>query len=935
MTRLGEGIDEHGEIAAAARDRTVAAIAGMVDEAKRSGVLGIAVVGTAGLRAARNRDDVVAAIHAATGVQVEVISGEEEGRLAYVATKAALGLDEGSIVVFDTGGGSTQFTMGHGATVDERFSVPVGAVRFTERFGLDGIVAPSVLNDARAAIAAELARIDGTPRPDALVAMGGAVTNMAAVMHGLARYDPEVVQGTVLDRAEIDRQIELYRSRDAAGRREIVGLQPARAEVILAGVLVVRSVMEKLGHDTLTVSDRGLRHGLLVERFGRKEEVNVTTDAAVKVEEAFNVRLALLLAAAMFVLVVDTSLMNVSISAVVADLGTTVSGVQSAIALEALVSAAFILISSKVGDLIGRKKAYVLGLLGYAAGALAMVLAQELRAVIIFWAILGGLGASLLLPSMQSLIHGNFEGAAQKRVYALVGAAAAIAAAIGPLLGGFITTFLSWRVGFLLELIVIVVVLAGIRMIRDVAYTGPRGIDAVGSVFSVLGMGGIVLGILVWQEGGEAVGALLLIGAVSLGLLAYWLVRRKREGKLTLLDPDLFISKMFRLGITGQMMQQITLGGMMIALPIFLQMVLEYNALQAGLSLAPLSLSMFAVAILAGKRAAKRRASGIIRIGFALVTIGVALILPIVPRADSGLWFAIPLVITGCGLGLLVSQLNNYTLAPISEERISEAAGVNSAAGSFGLSFGLAMAGSVMLATLAITFTNLTEASTVIPPGRAADGRHGARRGCPADEQHRARCAARQPARGDPGRDHPHQHGGPADRPAGGPAGAAHCRDHRVVHLAPHGADPRRGAHEGTGGPCPRVTLEQMRGRRARWNTQTPPVMIGPQLAIETAPMSETPSPETPSPRPRRPRPRRRRPRRPRPLRPRPRRPQARRARPRARGHACGICDASQRAEHPAGEKPPSQETEYQQKGQHDGRGRGVRAQEEGVVPGH
>ena len=148
-----------------------------------------------------------------------------------------------------------------------------------------------------------------------------------------------------------------------------------------------------------------------------------------------NRRLAILLAMAMFVLVVDTSLMNVSISAVVRDLHTTVSGVQSTIALEALVSAAFILIGSKVGDLIGRKRAYVLGLLGYAAGAIAMTLAQSLTAVIIFWAIIGGLGASLLLPSMQSLIHGNFEGAAQRKAYALVGAAAAIAAAVGPLLG--------------------------------------------------------------------------------------------------------------------------------------------------------------------------------------------------------------------------------------------------------------------------------------------------------------------------------------------------------------------------------------------------------------------------------------------------------------------------------------------------------------------
>src|SRR4051812_13352705 len=202
-------------------------------------------------------------------------------------------------------------------------------------------------------------------------------------------------------------------------------------------------------------------------------------------------KLAILLAMAMFVLVVDTSLMNVSISAVVRDPGTTVSGVQSAIALEALVSAAFILIGSKGADLIGRKIAYVSGLLGYAVGAISMVFAQSLVPIIIFWAIVGGIGASLLLPSMQSLIHGNFEGRAQSRVYALVGASAAIAAAIGPLIGGFITTFLSWRLAFLGEAIIIAVVLSGIRLVKDVPYTGSRVIDLVGGLLSVLGMGGI------------------------------------------------------------------------------------------------------------------------------------------------------------------------------------------------------------------------------------------------------------------------------------------------------------------------------------------------------------------------------------------------------------------------------------------------------------
>ena len=229
-------------------------------------------------------------------------------------------------------------------------------------------------------------------------------------------------------------------------------------------------------------------------------------------------RLAVLLAMAMFVLVVDTSLMNVSISTVVEDLDTTVSGVQGAIALEALVSAAFILIGSKVGDLIGRKRAFVLGLLGYAIGAVAMAFAQGLTAIIVFWAIIGGLGASLLLPAMQSLIHGNFQGAEQKKAYALVGAAAAIAAAVGPLLGGFLTTFLSWRVGFLLEAVVIAVVLASLKLIKDVPYTGPRVVDVVGAVLSAVGMGGVVIGILVWQEGGEFVGVLIAIGVVALGL---------------------------------------------------------------------------------------------------------------------------------------------------------------------------------------------------------------------------------------------------------------------------------------------------------------------------------------------------------------------------------------------------------------------------------
>jgi exopolyphosphatase / guanosine-5'-triphosphate,3'-diphosphate pyrophosphatase len=241
----------------------------MVEEAKALGALAIAAVGTEGLRAAHNSVEVVDSFRARTGITVRVVSGDEEGRLAYLAAIATTGFDTGSIVVFDTGGGSSQFTFGHGANVDERFSIPVGAVRYTERFGLANAVEPTVLAEARAAIAADLGRIEGRPRADHLIAMGGAVTNITAVKHRLAVYDPDVVHRTILDRAELDRQIELYRTRDTAARREIVGLQPGRAEVILAGACIVRAVMDALGQDTLMVCDRGLRHGLLDERFGR------------------------------------------------------------------------------------------------------------------------------------------------------------------------------------------------------------------------------------------------------------------------------------------------------------------------------------------------------------------------------------------------------------------------------------------------------------------------------------------------------------------------------------------------------------------------------------------------------------------------------------------------------------------------------------------
>lgn len=269
ITRLGEGLEKTNEISSEAIARTVDAIAAMVSEAHQHGVTAIAAVGTMGLRTARNSQQFIDAVEKTCGITVEVISGEEEGRLAYLAVKSGLGLAQGSLAIFDTGGGSTQFTFGRGSTVEDRFSLNIGAVRLTEQFGLDGVVSAEKLRAARAAIAAEFVRIENKPSPDVLVGMGGAITNIAAVRHGLTKYDPNIIQGSVIESSEIERQIELYRTRSLEDRRTILGLQPKRADVILAGACIVATVMDKLREDKLSVSDRGLRHGLLLNRFAR------------------------------------------------------------------------------------------------------------------------------------------------------------------------------------------------------------------------------------------------------------------------------------------------------------------------------------------------------------------------------------------------------------------------------------------------------------------------------------------------------------------------------------------------------------------------------------------------------------------------------------------------------------------------------------------
>ena len=270
VTRLGEGLRESGALQPEPVRRTADAIVEMVGEARRSGTAEIAAVATAGMRIASNPEELVDAVQERCGVGIEIIPGEEEARLAYLAATSELDLGAGTLAVFDTGGGSTEFTFGRPGRVEERFSLDVGAASLTDEFGLAGPVSDERLEAAFASIAEQLARLDGRSNPARLVGLGGALTNLASVQHGLETYDSDVIQGTILGRVEVDRQIALYAARTAAERRKIVGLQPGRAEVILAGACIVRTVLDKLGCDELTVSDRGLRHGLILERFSAR-----------------------------------------------------------------------------------------------------------------------------------------------------------------------------------------------------------------------------------------------------------------------------------------------------------------------------------------------------------------------------------------------------------------------------------------------------------------------------------------------------------------------------------------------------------------------------------------------------------------------------------------------------------------------------------------
>ena len=268
IARLGEGLDATGLISPEAMERNVASVAAFADKAKELGADQIVSVGTMALRKAGNSDIFVKKVKEACGVDVKIIPGEEEARLSYLAILSGLPLDkDADLVVFDTGGGSTEFIYGKGTEMVKRFSVNLGAVRITENYLKSDPVTQEEVKAAIAQIDKEFAEAGVVGKPAQLVGMGGTVTSMGAVKHKMVKYDPAVIQGSKLLKEDIENQIKEYSSRTIEQRKELPGLQPKRADVILAGACILKVITDRLDADFLTISDRGLRHGLAFDLF--------------------------------------------------------------------------------------------------------------------------------------------------------------------------------------------------------------------------------------------------------------------------------------------------------------------------------------------------------------------------------------------------------------------------------------------------------------------------------------------------------------------------------------------------------------------------------------------------------------------------------------------------------------------------------------------
>lgn len=427
------------------------------------------------------------------------------------------------------------------------------------------------------------------------------------------------------------------------------------------------------------------------------------------------------LSLAQFVMVLDQSVMNVSISQLVADFDTDVPTIQGIITLYCLVMAMLMLTGGKIGDIVGRRRAFTIGLCIYATGSAVTALAPTVGVLALGWSVMEGVGAALVLPALAALIAGNFEGPARKVAYAVIGGVAGAGIAVGPILGGWATTELSWRVVFAGEVVLVAVILALVRTIADAPRSGPAPrLDLVGAVLSATGLGFVVLGILQSSTWGfvapkdspvEPFGFSLAVFVVAAGGLLLWAFvvwQRRRESRD--LDPlvhlDLLHVPPLRSGLMGLFSQNLILMGVFFVVPLYLQLVIGLDALETGIRMLPISITMFICSAAGSRLSTRFSVRTIVRVGLVIVVLAIVLLLATIEPLMRDAGFAVSMAVLGVGMGLLASQLGNVVQSSVDASGRGEAGGLQYTGQQLGSSLGVALIGAIVLVGLTSVFVD-------------------------------------------------------------------------------------------------------------------------------------------------------------------------------------------------------------------------------------
>jgi len=421
----------------------------------------------------------------------------------------------------------------------------------------------------------------------------------------------------------------------------------------------------------------------------------------------------------MFVYVIDTTLMNVSISALVEDLNTTVGAVQAAITLYTLTMAAFMLTGGKLGDIWGSKRAFRIGLIIYAIGTSITAVAPSIWFVMLGWSILEGLGSALIVPAINTLVRANYRGPKRASAYGVLFGVAAAGAAFGPLIGGWVTTNLSWRVAFAGEAVIVVIVLLASPLLTDAPKVVPKPkLDTVGVVLSASGLGLLVFGILQMSSRGPTdplVLAMIVAGLVVIGLFVWWIRSREARGAPVLLHPSIFRHRTISAGLPVLSTQTFAQAGLLFLIPLFTQSVLGFTAFETGLTLLPLSIAVLVTSVLTPRLGRVIYPRYIIQAGLVLLFVGGYVLAGSLDGAQEASDLAVGLFIGGVAIGLIAGQLPNMILSGVESDEASEASGLQGTAQNLGMALGTAVIGTVILAVALLNFSDQVTASEVVP----------------------------------------------------------------------------------------------------------------------------------------------------------------------------------------------------------------------------